>query len=109
MKLPPGVRRAVSIGAVAALACTLLTTTLARPAVADPVTTNQAWRIAQQYTGVWTSPPTVLSGGGTVDAPLLGNGDIGVAIGGSSPNPKMYTRKKNFFFTPNTPTYTPAP
>ncbi|MEV6925319.1 hypothetical protein AB0M46_12570 [Dactylosporangium sp. NPDC051485] len=97
MKLPSRPRRAVSIGAVAALACTLLSTALARPAIADPVTANQAWRIAQQYTGVWTSPPTVLSGGGTVDAPLLGNGDIGVAIGGSIANQTMYVGKNDFF------------
>ncbi|MFG2045152.1 hypothetical protein [Dactylosporangium sp. NPDC048998] len=97
MKLPPLPRRAVSIGAVAALACALLSTILARPAMADSVTANQAWRIAQQYTGVWTSPPTVLSGGGTVDAPLLGNGDIGVAIGGSIANQTMYIGKNDFF------------
>jgi len=97
MKLPPRTRRAAGIGAVAALTCTLLTTALARPALADSVTANQAWRIAQQYAGTWTSPPTVLTGGGTVDAPLLGNGDIGVAIGGSIANQTMYVGRNDFF------------
>ncbi|WP_370370033.1 hypothetical protein [Catenulispora sp. GP43] len=75
----------------------MLTTTSTVPARADSVTANQAWRIAQQYTGVWTSPPTNLTGGETVDAPLLGNGDIGVAIGGSIADQTMYIGKNDFF------------
>ena len=55
--------RAVSIAAVTALACTLVTTALPPPAMADSVTANHAWRIAQQYTGVWTSPPTAVPSG----------------------------------------------
>src|SRR5882724_4294390 len=97
MKLRPRPRRAVSIGAVAALVCTVATTALPRPALADSVTADRGWRIAQQYTGVWSSPPTVLTGGETVDAPLLGNGDIGVAIGGSISNQTMYLGKNDFF------------
>src|SRR5690242_6514088 len=90
-------RKAVSVATVMGLACAMVTATLARPAVADTVTANQGWRIAQQYTGVWTSPPTQLTGGGTVDAPLLGNGDIGIAVGGSIDNQTMYVGKNDFF------------
>ncbi|MEY9886467.1 alpha-L-fucosidase 2 [Catenulispora sp. MAP5-51] len=97
MKLSPRSRRTVAAGAVAALAGTMLTTISTGPARADGVTANQAWRIAQQYTGVWTSPPTNLTGGETVDAPLLGNGDIGVAIGGSIADQTMYIGKNDFF------------
>jgi hypothetical protein len=97
MKLRPRPRRAVSIGAVLVLVCTMVTTILSRPALADAVTASQAWRIAQRYTGIWTSPPSVLTGGETVDAPLLGNGDLGVAIGGSIANQTMYLGKNDFF------------
>ncbi|WP_377273233.1 hypothetical protein [Peterkaempfera sp. SMS 1(5)a] len=90
-------RKAVSVATVIGLACTVVTTVLTHPALADPVTANQAWRIAQQYTGVWTSPPTQLTGGGSVDAPLLGNGDIGVAVGGSINNQTLYVGKNDFF------------
>ncbi|ACU73889.1 hypothetical protein Caci_5029 [Catenulispora acidiphila DSM 44928] len=90
-------RRTAAAGAVAALVGTMLTTTLTGPARADSVTANQAWRIAQQYTGVWTSPPSALTNGETVDAPMLGNGDIGVAIGGSIANQTMYLGKNDFF------------
>jgi hypothetical protein len=65
--------------------------------MADTVTANQAWRIVQQYTGVWTSPPTNLTNGETVDAPLMGNGDIGVAVGGSIADQTMYIGKNDFF------------
>ncbi|MEY9932165.1 alpha-L-fucosidase 2 [Catenulispora sp. GP43] len=97
MKLSLRSRRSVAAGAVAALVGAMLTTTSTVPARADSVTANQAWRIAQQYTGVWTSPPTNLTGGETVDAPLLGNGDIGVAIGGSIADQTMYIGKNDFF------------
>ena len=97
MKLRPRSRRAVSIGAVLALVCATATTTLARPARADWLSASPGWRIAQRYAGVWTSPPTVLSGGETVDAPLLGNGDIGVAVGGSISKQTMYLGKNDFF------------
>jgi len=91
-------RRTVGTTVVAALAGTMLTTTvLAAPARADSVTAGQAWRIVQQYTGVWTTPPSTLTNGETVDAPLLGNGDIGVAVGGSIANQTMYLGKNDFF------------
>jgi hypothetical protein len=97
MTLATRPRRVVGFAAVAALACTVVTTAPSGPALANPVTADQGWRIAQQYTGVWTSPPTTLSGGGTVDAPLMGNGDIGVAVGGSIDNQTMYLGKNDFF------------
>ncbi|MEY9835740.1 hypothetical protein [Streptacidiphilus sp. EB103A] len=95
LRLQP--RKAVGVATVMGLACAMVTATLARPALADTVTANQGWRIAQQYTGVWTSPPAQLTGGGTVDAPLLGNGDIGIAVGGSIDNQTMYVGKNDFF------------
>jgi hypothetical protein len=89
--------RPARAAAVVILTCATVTTALPHPAFADAVTANQASRIVQQYTGVWTSPPTNLTGGGTVDAPLMGNGDIGVAVGGSIANQTMYLGKNDFF------------
>jgi hypothetical protein len=105
MKPTQRLRRAVSSLAAAALTATAITTALAGPASAASITAatqesvagNQAWRIVQQYTGVWTSPPTNLTNGETVDAPLLGNGDIGVAVGGSIADQTMYIGKNDFF------------
>jgi len=36
--------------------------------------------IAGQYSGTFSAPPTLVDTTGTTDAPLLGNGDLGVAI-----------------------------
>lgn len=47
---------------------------------ADSTTSNHALRIVQQYQGVFTAPPSVTNTDQTTDAPLLGNGDVGVAI-----------------------------
>jgi alpha-L-fucosidase 2 len=97
MKLSAPPRRAVSTAVVAALAGTMVTTALSHTARADTITANQAWRIVQQYSGVWTNPPTNLTSGETVDAPLMGNGDIGVAVGGSIADQTMYIGKNDFF------------
>ena len=79
-------RRAVSL-ALAALLVTFglaaATTPLAHAAAggSDP-TPTLALNTVAQFQGVWTSPPTNLGGGETTDAPLMGNGDVGVAVGG---------------------------
>jgi alpha-L-fucosidase 2 len=67
-------------------------------AVGDP-TAPQALSAVAQFQGVWNSPPTNLSGGETTDAPLLGNGDVGVAIGGSIDDQTFYLGKNDFFST----------
>ncbi|WP_225447953.1 hypothetical protein [Streptacidiphilus sp. P02-A3a] len=69
----------------------------AQPALADTVTANEATRIVSQYTGVWTTPPTQLGNGETTDAPLLGNGNVGVAVGGSINDQTFYLGKNDFF------------
>jgi alpha-L-fucosidase 2 len=64
----------------------------------DP-TPTLALDTVQQFQGVWTSPPTNLSGGETTDAPMMGNGDVGVAVGGSINDQTFYIGKNDFFST----------
>jgi alpha-L-fucosidase 2 len=49
----------------------------------DSITQNQALRIVQKYTGVFLAPPAKIVNPLINDAPLLGNGDLGVAILGN--------------------------
>ncbi|HLZ57913.1 MAG TPA: hypothetical protein VKR06_13325 [Ktedonosporobacter sp.] len=58
---------------------------------------GQALNIVQQYQGVWTSPPTNLMSGETADGPLMGNGDVGVVVGGTINNMTFYLGKNDFW------------
>jgi len=93
------VRRTWSAVTVTALIGAALTVVGSQPAAADSVTANEATRIVAQYQGVWTSPPTQLTNGETTDAPLMGNGDVGVAVGGSINDQTFYVGKNDFFST----------
>ena len=77
----------------------LLFTVQTRPqaAFADTTTATQALNIVQQYQGVWTSPPSVLTGGRAFDGPLMGNGDAGVVVGGTIDNMTFYLGKNDFW------------
>jgi hypothetical protein len=66
--------------------------------VTDP-TGAQALAAVAQFQGVWSAPPSDLSGGETTDAPLMGNGDVGVAVGGSINDQTFYVGKNDFFST----------
>ncbi|HUI92213.1 MAG TPA: hypothetical protein VLX68_08200 [Chitinivibrionales bacterium] len=50
------------------------------PVFADQITSTHALRIVNQYKGTFASAPSVISTDQTTDAPLLGNGDVGVAV-----------------------------
>ena len=67
-------------------------------AVCDP-TAAQALRTVAGFQGEWNSPPTVLTNGETTDAPLLGNGGVGVAVTGSIDDQTFYLGKNDFFST----------
>ena len=74
----------------------------ASPAVAEAVTdptAAQALGTVARFQGVWNTPPTVLSTGETTDAPLLGNGGVGVAVTGSIDDQTFYLGKNDFFST----------
>ncbi|MFI6619432.1 glycosyl hydrolase family 95 catalytic domain-containing protein [Streptomyces sp. NPDC050528] len=96
-------RRRISTLLASALVAVGLTTVQAGPAAAAPdigdPTAPQALRTVARFQGEWDSPPTDLTNGGTVDAPLMGNGDIGVAVGGSIDDQTFYLGKNDFFST----------
>jgi alpha-L-fucosidase 2 len=67
-------------------------------AFSDSITSTNALRIVAQYRGAWTSPPVVTDTGEAMDAPLLGNGDVGVAIIGP-PSGMTFILSKNEFWS----------
>jgi alpha-L-fucosidase 2 len=106
----PRLRWSVGILAAAVLVATGLTQAqAAAPATGsapsslagDPTAAAaaQALRTVAQFQGVWNSPPTVLNTGETPDAPLMGNGNLGVAVGGSIDDQTFYLGKNDFFST----------
>ncbi|MEV7391615.1 hypothetical protein [Streptomyces sp. NPDC091215] len=96
-------RRPVSTLLVSALVALGLTAVQGGPSAATPnlddPTPAQALRTVARFQGEWNSPPTTLTGGETVDAPLMGNGDVGVAVGGSIDDQTFYIGKNDFFST----------
>lgn len=63
----------------------------------DPVTSAHALRIVDKYAGEWTTPPAVDIQALMTDAPLLGNGDVGVVLGGQAQNLTAYVSKGDFW------------
>jgi hypothetical protein len=64
---------------------------------ADPVTQVHAWRLVQKYKGGWSTPPTKVPSSYTNDAPLMGNGDVGVVMGGNIDAMTFYIGKNEFW------------
>ena len=97
MRLKLLLERVGSAATATALLSAALVAVASPPAAADTVTATQAMRVVSQYQGVWTTPPTQLTTGETTDAPEMGNGDVGVAVGGSIDNQTFYLGKNDFF------------
>jgi alpha-L-fucosidase 2 len=53
--------------------------------------------IAAKYTIVMTEPPKLVPSGTVVDGPILGNGDLGVAIAGPPEEQQFYFGKNDFW------------
>ncbi|UUZ78849.1 glycoside hydrolase family 95 protein [Paenibacillus sp. P26] len=51
--------------------------------------------------GVFLQPPQHIPTGKWTDAPLLGNGDVGVAIGGGAEEQTLYIGKNDFWVQPH--------
>ncbi|MFD0693603.1 OmpL47-type beta-barrel domain-containing protein [Paenibacillus sp. GCM10027628] len=65
-------------------------------AKADTITSQNALLVVQNYTGVFNTKPTVFNDH-TSDAPLLGNGDVGIVIGGGIDQMTFYAGKNEFW------------
>lgn len=87
--------RLVLVARTAIASCLL---SFSSAALADSTTSTHALRIVHQYRGVWTSPPVIADSGKALDAPLLGNGDVGVAILGR-PDAMTFILSKNEFWS----------
>ncbi|QGQ94403.1 discoidin domain-containing protein [Paenibacillus psychroresistens] len=64
---------------------------------ADSITATHAQRIVSSYQGTWTTPPTDSNFSRTPDSPLMGNGDVGVAMVGNINSMVMVLGKNEFW------------
>lgn len=60
-------------------------------------TAQHALSLVERHKGVWEAPPTHLRGRDTADGPLLGNGDVGVVMGGAAAELTWYLGKSDFW------------
>ncbi|KRF09937.1 glycosyl hydrolase family 95 catalytic domain-containing protein [Paenibacillus sp. Soil787] len=67
---------------------------------ANAITSQNAQNIASKYSGVRNTPPTLIPSPSNTDAPLIGNGDVGVAVGGGASNLTFYVGKTDFWSIP---------
>jgi len=58
---------------------------------------KNAENIVSRYEGVWTVPPKKVPTNGNTDAPMLGNGDIGVLMGGAPEKQTFYISTCDFW------------
>ena len=68
-----------------------------RSAARERAVEEEATRIVSKYKGVFTRPPRRIPTNKVVDAPLVGNGDIGVAIGGAGDSQAFFIGKNDFW------------
>ncbi len=66
---------------------------------ADPSDADAALQIVGKYKAEFTSPPKHVPTRKVVDGPILGNGDLGVAIGGPPELQRFYISKNDFWKT----------
>jgi alpha-L-fucosidase 2 len=72
-------------------------------------TPDHATNIVARHEGVWTAPPRRVPSSTVSDAPLLGNGDIGVLIGGGPEKQRFFISKCDFWRPqPDFPWFSPA-
>jgi len=53
--------------------------------------------LVEQHTGVFLQPPAYVPRNSAVDGPLLGNGDVGVVVGGTADAQVFYIGKNDFW------------
>lgn len=63
----------------------------------DAAMRNQVRAVVSRHTAVFTSPPMQTPADVAVDGPLLGNGDIGTAVGGDPGHLRLFLSKNDFW------------
>ena len=95
------VEKAGRFCAITALTALLLAS--AAHAAGLPLSAERAAAIVPKYKGVFTSPPEVPANGpespgdGVIDAPLMGNGDLGVCVTGPPEAQRFWISKCDFW------------
>ncbi len=75
----------------------LLSGSVATAATAFPRTAATAWRLVSGIRGEFNAPPRPIPTGALPGGPLLGNGDLGVSLGGPPDQLRFYIDKSDFF------------
>jgi hypothetical protein len=63
----------------------------------ESIAQDNAKNIVSRYEGVWSARPGRVPSNGNTDAPLLGNGDIGVLLGGPPEKQQFFLSKCDFW------------
>ncbi len=85
----------LKVVAVTSLVCSITGICFAQ--MLDQRIRTEASRIVSQYKGVFTAPPERVPTVRTVDGPIIGNGDVGVAIGGPPEAQRFWISKNDFW------------
>ena len=80
---------------VSAVATLTVVPFLNQPSVPDPISVGPT--LAATVVGSHTAPPTRLPTSGVTDAPVIGNGDMAIMVGGPASALKFYVGKADFF------------
>ncbi len=64
---------------------------------ASPQTVSEALRLVGEHAAVWTAPPTRTPADCSVDGPLMGNGDLKVALGGPPQEQRFHLAKNDLW------------
>ena len=64
---------------------------------ASPQTVSEALRLVGEHAAVWTAPPTRTPADHSVDGPLMGNGDLKVALGGAPQEQRFHLAKNDLW------------
>jgi len=90
----------VTISAILATFCAYISLAVAAEQVED-LKPDDVIRIVSEYNNVWKAPPKNIPGKLSINGPLLGNGDMKVAIGGVSEALRFYIGKNDLWYLRN--------
>ncbi len=74
-----------------------LAVTLSCQSTAEEARARDALRLVGEHSAVWTAPPVRTPADHSVDGPLLGNGDLKVALGGTPEEQRFFLAKNDLW------------